>query len=85
MKIIVTLSEKPPSCPQLYLYSTADKVIPYHSVESFMEIQRTRGMDVDSLNFQTSPHVDHFRTFSDHYTSVVHKFLKKCLPQTIQN
>ncbi|KAL9679007.1 hypothetical protein QQ045_016860 [Rhodiola kirilowii] len=79
MKIIGLLSEKPPPCPQLYLYSTSDKVIPYHSVESFMEIQRTKGMDVDSFNFQSSPHVDHFRTFSDLYTSVLHKFLKKCL------
>ncbi|KAL9663621.1 hypothetical protein QQ045_019012 [Rhodiola kirilowii] len=45
MKIISMLLEKPPSCPQLYLHSTADKVIPYCSMESFMEIQRTKGMD----------------------------------------
>ncbi|KAL9273672.1 hypothetical protein AKJ16_DCAP12827 [Drosera capensis] len=35
--IMFTLSERQPSsCPQLYLYSTADKIIPFESVESFI-------------------------------------------------
>uniref|UniRef100_A0A7N0TDZ3 Transmembrane protein 53 n=1 Tax=Kalanchoe fedtschenkoi TaxID=63787 RepID=A0A7N0TDZ3_KALFE len=76
--IITVLSEKPPSYPYLYLYSTADKVIPCSSVESFIKIQRAKGLDVGSFNFQSSPHVDHFRTFSDLYTSLLHNFLKKC-------
>ncbi|KAL8152026.1 hypothetical protein V2J09_021834 [Rumex salicifolius] len=78
-KVITALSKNSPSCPQLYLYSTADMVIPFHSVESFMEEQRRMGRNVCSLNFQSSPHVDHFRTFPDLYSSKVSSFLDECL------
>ncbi|XP_010679748.2 uncharacterized protein LOC104895047 [Beta vulgaris subsp. vulgaris] len=76
-KIIRLLSENQPVCPQLYLYSTADSVIPYHSVESFMEHQKMKGRRVWSFNFGTSPHVDHYRTFPDVYTSQVNCFLNQ--------
>uniref|UniRef100_A0A803L6U6 Uncharacterized protein n=1 Tax=Chenopodium quinoa TaxID=63459 RepID=A0A803L6U6_CHEQI len=69
MEIIHHLSENQPPCPQLYLYSTADKVIPYRSVESFIEQQKLKGRDVWSYNFGSSPHVDHYRAFPDVYTS----------------
>ncbi|XP_006878553.2 transmembrane protein 53 isoform X2 [Amborella trichopoda] len=42
-KIISVLSNCQPSCPQLYLYSTADSVIPVESVGSFMEEQKRLG------------------------------------------
>ncbi|GMH24035.1 hypothetical protein Nepgr_025878 [Nepenthes gracilis] len=42
-KILLVLSENQPYCPQLYLYSTADKIIPFRSVELFMEEQRRAG------------------------------------------
>lgn len=74
-KIISHLSENQPQCPQLYLYSTADKVIPYLSVESFIEHQKLKGRNVWSFNFVSSPHVDHYRTFPDVYTSQVNNFL----------
>uniref|UniRef100_A0A803KYG3 Uncharacterized protein n=1 Tax=Chenopodium quinoa TaxID=63459 RepID=A0A803KYG3_CHEQI len=76
MKIIHHLSENQPPCPQLYLYSTADKVIPYRSVESFIEHQKSKGRDVRSYNFGSSPHVDHYRAFPDVYTSQVNSFFK---------
>ncbi|KAL2902074.1 Transmembrane protein 53 [Bienertia sinuspersici] len=75
LKIISLLSDNQPPCPQLYLYSTEDKVIPFRSVESFIEYQKMKGRTVCSFNFGSSPHVDHYRTFPDVYTSQVNSFL----------
>ncbi|XP_057514723.1 uncharacterized protein LOC130796365 [Actinidia eriantha] len=41
-KVTSTRLRNQPPCPQLYLYTTADKVIPSQSVELFMEKQRTK-------------------------------------------
>ncbi|KAF9609606.1 hypothetical protein IFM89_017701 [Coptis chinensis] len=46
-KIISTLSKSQPSCPQLYLYSTADKVMPFGPVEMFMQEQKMIGRKVN--------------------------------------
>ncbi|CAK7339592.1 unnamed protein product [Dovyalis caffra] len=78
MKIVSTLSEKQPSCPHLFLYSTADKLVPYQLIELEVEDQKRMGRKVLSYNFESSPHVDHFRTFPDMYSSLLHNFLKEC-------
>ncbi|KAJ6353546.1 hypothetical protein OIU76_002543 [Salix suchowensis] len=41
--VLSLLSSGQPSCPQLYIYSSADRVIPAGSVESFIEEQRRAG------------------------------------------
>jgi dienelactone hydrolase len=79
--ILDVLSSKQPKCPQLYIYSSADRVIPAKSVELFIEKQRKAGHVVRSCNFVSSPHVDHFRNHPTLYTTQLTQFLEDCLLQ----
>ncbi|CAA6661380.1 unnamed protein product [Spirodela intermedia] len=63
-KIISILSKDQPPCPQLYLYSSADRVIPARSVHAH--------------DFRVSPHVDHLRAFPLIYSAKLYDFLKNC-------
>ncbi|KNA14614.1 hypothetical protein SOVF_105800 [Spinacia oleracea] len=73
------LSSRQPSCPQLYIYSSSDRVIPASSVESFIEQQRKSGHEVRACNFISTPHVDHFRNEPQLYTSQLTNFLEDCV------
>uniref|UniRef100_M1BIB8 Uncharacterized protein n=1 Tax=Solanum tuberosum TaxID=4113 RepID=M1BIB8_SOLTU len=65
--VLDLLTSQQPSCPQLYIYNSADSVIPAVSVESFVEEQRRIGRDVRACNFISTPHVDHFRNDPELY------------------
>ncbi|KAJ6737069.1 hypothetical protein OIU85_019165 [Salix viminalis] len=73
--VLSLLSSGQPSCPQLYIYSSADRVIPAGSVESFIEEQRRAGHEVRACNFVFTPHVDHFRNDPKLYTTQLSQFL----------
>ncbi|OEL26145.1 hypothetical protein BAE44_0012835 [Dichanthelium oligosanthes] len=77
--VMELLSSKQPKCPQLYIYSSADRVIPAKSVESFIEGQRRAGREVKACNFVSSPHVDHYRSNPGLYTSQLSNFLEECV------
>ncbi|KAL3824289.1 hypothetical protein ACJIZ3_020318 [Penstemon smallii] len=77
--VLSVLTSKQPSCPQLYIYSSADKVIPSGSVESFIEKQRKSGREVRACNFISTPHVDHFRNDPKLYSSQLTQFLEDCV------
>ncbi|XP_076921953.1 uncharacterized protein LOC143583559 [Bidens hawaiensis] len=77
--VLLQLKSGQPSCPQLYIYSSADKVIPAGSVESFIEVQQRMGHEVRSCNFKSTPHVDHFRHEPELYTKQLSQFLNDCV------
>ncbi|KAL5721310.1 hypothetical protein ACHQM5_004969 [Ranunculus cassubicifolius] len=77
--VLDVLSVEQPTCPQLYIYSSADRVIPAESVESFIEKQRKTGREVRACNFISSPHVDHFRNNPNLYSSQLTYFLDDCV------
>lgn len=74
--VLGLLSSGQPACPQLYIYSSADRVIPAESVESFIEEQRKAGREVRACNFVSTPHVDHFRNDPKLYTTQLSQFLE---------
>lgn len=65
--------------PQLYIYSESDHVVPHTSVEAFMEGQSKLGRVVSGMRFQTSPHVDHFRSNTLAYTEGLKRFVADAL------
>lgn len=77
--VLELLSMEQPKCPQLYIYSSADMVIPANCVESFVEMQRRAGHEVRACNFGNSPHVDHFRNHPSLYSSQLTSFLEDCV------
>ncbi|THU47905.1 hypothetical protein C4D60_Mb09t20590 [Musa balbisiana] len=77
--VLNLLTSEQPKCPQLYIYSSADRVIPAKSVESFVERQRRAGHEVKACDFLSSPHVDHFRSHPGLYSSQLVNFLEDCV------
>lgn len=77
--VLSLLSSGQPSCPQLYIYSSADRVIPAGCVESFIEEQRRAGHEVRACNFVFTPHVDHFRNDPKLYATQLSQFLDDCV------
>ncbi|WOL13363.1 hypothetical protein Cni_G22133 [Canna indica] len=77
--VLDQLTLEQPKCPQLYIYSSADRVIPAKSVESFVERQRRAGHEVRACDFLSSPHVDHFRSHPGLYSSQLSNFLDDCV------
>lgn len=68
-----------PRCPQLYIYSSADKVIPAEFVESFIAEQKRIGHEVRACNFISTPHVDHMRNYPELYKNQLTEFLEDCV------
>lgn len=78
-EVLGLLTSRQPSCPQLYIYSSADRVIPAGSVESFIEEQRRTGHEVRACNFVSTPHVDHFRNDPKLYSTQLTQFFDDCV------
>ena len=65
--------------PRMYLYSTADVVIPFRAVEGHAADARRAGFPVRMVNFETSAHVSHARDYPEKYWSAVHTFWEEAI------
>ncbi|XP_076811986.1 transmembrane protein 53-like isoform X2 [Clavelina lepadiformis] len=68
------------SWPHLFLYSTADGIVPHQHVEEMAKSRKAAGaLFVQQHNFASSLHVQHFRQFPQVYTEKCIHFLHDCL------
>ncbi len=66
---------QPTSVPQLYLYSKVDPIIPVDDVCKHISAQRARGVQCIDVDFEDSPHCEHYKLFPDKYI----KTIKECI------
>ncbi|KAL1501267.1 hypothetical protein ABEB36_006622 [Hypothenemus hampei] len=66
-------------CPQLFIYSKNDDLIPHTDVESFAAYRRQLGVQVTTVCYENSLHVKHLPENRESYVSSVFQFVNKCL------
>jgi hypothetical protein len=62
---------------QAYVYSTADTITPHLPIEEMIEARRKLGVDVTTLLFDDSPHVQHLRFHPAEYGQLMDVILLK--------
>lgn len=73
------LRESPLQCPQLLLYSKADKYAPYQDIESYAQARKDKGVIIIAKCWESSDHVNHYREHANEYVDVVNSFVGQCL------
>ncbi|XP_060533469.1 transmembrane protein 53 [Cylas formicarius] len=66
-------------CPQLFIYSKNDHLIPHTDIEYFAEYRRKHGVDVKTICYERSLHVKHLPENRESYVNSVCSFINKCL------
>ena len=67
------------TCPELILYSKADKLAPYKDIETYIKAIENRGVDVTARCWEESSHVNHYREHTEEYLGLLNLFIDKCL------
>jgi pimeloyl-ACP methyl ester carboxylesterase len=70
-----TLADDPAACPQLFIYSPADAIVPCADVEAMLRARTARGVAAAALRLDGSPHVGHLRTHPAEYAAAVRRLL----------
>jgi pimeloyl-ACP methyl ester carboxylesterase len=72
------------SKPTLWLYSSADDVVPAAHVEEAIEAARLESGPrlITSHRWPHSPHVGHYRAHSEEYAALCARFLAQCTAET---
>ena len=66
-------------CPQLFLYSHADAIIPSADVKELVETRIKKGVEVKEMTWNDSLHVKHFLLHPEVYTKTCRDFAHACL------
>jgi len=72
----------PRNVPQLYLYSSADTLIPSSHVESFMTQQEALGSSVSYQRWNDSEHCEHLKAHPAQYRKIVQTFVQSCVSES---
>ena len=73
------MKKDPSRCPQLYLYSKADALVSYKSVESIIAYRKSLGVHVESVCWDDSQHVRHLPTHRESYIKRCYDFMDFCV------
>ena len=68
-----------PVCPQLFLYSAGDALMPTADIEAFMQQQAARGAAVSSRIWQDAPHCEILRCHKQEYEETARAFVTALL------
>jgi hypothetical protein len=62
----------------MFIYCKDDKLIPWQDVEKFVGKFREK-VEVDTLFWENSVHVNHISTHKEEYISRLRQFVEKCV------
>lgn len=65
--------------PFLYIYSKADKSVPYHHIQQQTEVAESKGQDVTRLVYESSEHVSHMRSDPERYWGAIKDIWAKAI------
>ncbi|XP_044157788.1 transmembrane protein 53 [Bufo gargarizans] len=72
------MKSDPSLWPHLYLYSRSDRIIARSDIENMVAIRRRRRLTTQSVDFETSEHVSHYRRYPERYAAICRSFLIDC-------
>ncbi|KAL0277325.1 UNVERIFIED_CONTAM: hypothetical protein PYX00_004663 [Menopon gallinae] len=75
----IVLADEPFNWPQLFIYSKNDELVRFEDVEKFISMREKRGIRVERLCLENSPHVQHLITVREQYITTVLNFVHNCL------
>ncbi|KAK9874315.1 hypothetical protein WA026_002667 [Henosepilachna vigintioctopunctata] len=76
---IVNLRNEKNRCPQHFIYSKGDLLVPYQEVEQFWKHRKSLGVDVTTQVYADTPHVRHYPYNKLNYKRSIFQFVSKCL------
>ena len=65
--------------PQLLIFSKDDPITPYQDVFDFIEVRKSKGINVTYKMWENSKHVKHILCHQQEYQKLVENFVDKCI------